>query len=61
MEAFPADLVPSADLAPETGPELNSRYWPYTIARLVMEPDSQVKEESEAAGVEVLMQVPVFF
>uniref|UniRef100_A0A8K9X7Y1 Telomere repeat-binding factor dimerisation domain-containing protein n=1 Tax=Oncorhynchus mykiss TaxID=8022 RepID=A0A8K9X7Y1_ONCMY len=50
MEASPADVVPPADLVPPAGlapgPQWKSRGWPHTIARLVMEPDSQVREES---------------
>ncbi|XP_055767919.1 telomeric repeat-binding factor 2-like [Salvelinus fontinalis] len=53
MEASPADLVPPADLAP--GPQWKSRGWPHTIARLVMEPDSQdstASRESVSNGEE---------
>ncbi|KAJ7999393.1 hypothetical protein DPEC_G00193940 [Dallia pectoralis] len=64
IEASPADLVPAADLAPEAepqnppdraqtsaAPQWRSKGWPCTIARLVVEPDSQESTDLPEIGL----------
>ncbi|XP_010900178.4 telomeric repeat binding factor a [Esox lucius] len=63
MEASPADLVPAAELAQEAepqdppapaqmsaSPQWRSRGWPCTVARLVVDPDSQESTDFPGNG-----------